>query len=148
MIVGFDFHGVAEKHPNVFKPFMELLRAVGAEVWIISGPSMQQLLMEATKAGYFAGVHFDNLVSVVDYLKNTGVEMWQNDRGSWEADDENWWSSKARLCKMHSVDILVDDSEQYYEYFEKLEVGTRFILLKDCNFKFMLWGIINLFGGG
>ena len=145
-IVGFDFHGVSEKYPEVFKPLMQLLRAVGAEVWIISGPPLKQLLLEVTSAGYFAGTHFDNLISVVDYLKSVGTEMWENDKGTWEAEEVVWWESKAKICKIFRVDVLVDDTYKYYECFKKECPDVKFIHLMDCNFKDMLNGVVGLVG--
>jgi len=148
MIVGFDFHGVSQKYPEVFKPLMQLLRSVGAEVWIVSGPPMKQMLTEITQAGYFAGVHFDNIISVVDYLKSQGVNMWKNENDSWEADASEWWQSKSKICNLYGIDLLIDDSPKYAEYFETNCPDAKFIHLKDCNFKHMLCGIVDLMNIG
>jgi len=140
--IGFDFHGVLEKYPNVFKPLIQLLDAIGAEVCVVSGPTLDEIDGELTKYGYNDGIA--SIHSVIDFLKQNNVKTWQDEKGTWWAADEDWWSSKAKMCKENDIDIMIDDSEKYAPYFDS--VKTEFIMFKDCNFKEMLTRMMAIFG--
>jgi hypothetical protein len=145
MKIGFDFHGVIEKYPDVFRPLMESLRAMGAEIFIVSGPPLNQLIYEVASFEYLVDKHWDNLISVIDYIKKIGKKTWQDEKGDWWTDDESFWSSKSMICEEYGIDLLIDDSVQYQKYFEGKK--TQFVLFKDCNFDEMLTGIVNIFKG-
>jgi hypothetical protein len=51
--------------------------------------------------------------------------MWQSENGTWWADDENWWSSKSKICEKYDISSMVDDHARYGEYFTG---KTRFTL--------------------
>ncbi len=117
MNIGFDFHGVLEKYP---KKFMALMKSLKQDnfIFVISGPPLLQVLEELNSTGYNQVQHFDFVISVVDWLKENDVIMYQHANDSWYCDDEIWWSSKAKICKEHSIDILYDDKLEYNKTME------------------------------
>jgi hypothetical protein len=127
MIYGIDLHGVADSYPGILRPLMEGFLGCGNEVIVISGPPEVEVEAALRKLGYRRYVNYSKIVSVVDYLKSKGVEMWQDKRKRWWCEDESWWSSKAEICAEHKVDVLLDDSPQYEPYFK--DSHTRFILV-------------------
>lgn len=115
MNIAFDFHGVIEKYPDIMKPFMQSIRHI---MWVIvlSGPPEEQIKKELNDAGYTQGVHYDLIISVVDWIKSQGIEMNLNKNGSWYCDDDIWWASKAKICKEKNISILIDDKLEYKEH--------------------------------
>ena len=98
------------------------------DICIISGPPKEDIKSELEKLKLHQGYHFHEIYSVVDHLKEKGVEMWQDERGRWWTHDEEWWKAKAEICKKYDVDIMVDDKEEWRPHF------------KDTKTKFLLYG--------
>ena len=130
--IGFDLHGVLSPYDKQLSNgsedkddyllFMTNLlsntRSEGYEVWIVSGPPIEEIRAELDALGYEMGVHYDQIVSVVDWLRKTGAEMTQDDKGHWWASEEEWWSAKAKLCAYHEISELTDDRMEYGQYFK------------------------------
>jgi len=121
--VGFDLHGVLTERPDISREFLKFLRDVGIEIHIMSGPPREQIIEELEELGYEEGVHYDVLFSVVDFLKEHHVPMWQDEDENWWAHDEDWWRSKGRYCAEAGIMSLFDDSRKYRPYLPK---GTTF----------------------
>lgn len=127
MKIAFDVHGVIDKYPNTIYPMIILLHKMGNEICIISGPSKKLIQQDLEKLDFYNKTRIGNWVeicSVVDFLKNTGVHTWEDKNGNVWADDQNWWDSKAKICKRDGIDYIIDDSEKYKSAFE----------LIDCKF--------------
>jgi len=126
--LGIDLHGVIDSDIDKFKNFLCASKNIGIEIWIISGPDKEYIHRELKEYFIINGLHYDEILSVVDYLKSKGVKMWTDEKGRWWASDEDWWSCKAEICMMHFVDIMIDDSERFGRYFEN--ISTKFVLYK------------------
>lgn len=124
--IAFDFHGVIEKYPELFKPIMVVMKYAGNEIWIVSGPPRNDIGKKLKDAGYISGIHYDKVVSVVDYLKQNYAKTWQDGKGDWWAEDSDWWGSKARICEEYEIGVMIDDSVGYAKYFEGKH--TKFVL--------------------
>lgn len=112
MKIAYDFHGVIETYPGIFKPMLETLNQQH-ELFIISGPPIQQLKRELEATGYYMGIHYQEAISVVDWLKEQQVPMDQYADGSWYCDKHIWWGSKAAICEAYEIDVLYDDKLEY-----------------------------------
>ncbi len=115
MKLAYDFHGVLEAYPEILKEILSSL-TMFHEVIILSGPPMEQIKEELLNSGYKEFVHYDKIISVVDWIKDQGVEMKLNKQGSWYCDDEIWWASKAKICVENNIEVLHDDSLKYKEH--------------------------------
>lgn len=124
MKIGVDLHGVLDRCPEDMKIVLASFMAMKAEVYVVSGPPTNQIINELEKLGFVRFVHYTGTLSVVDYLRNSGVQMWRDENDNWWADDENWWDSKAAICKQVSIDFMIDDSDRYAPAFN----------LIDCKF--------------
>jgi hypothetical protein len=113
MKIAIDIHGVLDQAPHVVGCLMKFMRREGHEVYILSGPPMEQIGRELGEMGIKKGEHYDHVFSIVDYLKNSGVEMRQDDKGDWWCEDDDWWSSKGSFCKEAGIDVVFDDSRKY-----------------------------------
>ncbi len=115
MKIAFDFHGVIEAYPEKFQKLLISLK-VENEIIILSGPPYDQIKEELWKSGYYRHIHFEHIISVVDWIKKQGVDMYQHEDGSWYCSDSIWWSSKARICEQYDIEMLFDDKVEYKEH--------------------------------
>jgi len=129
MKIAFDVHGVIADRPDLFKPLLKMFKTNNIGVIIISGPTKQKITDELVKLGY-TNEHYDEILSVVDYLKSKDVKMWLDYKKDWWANEKDWWNSKGEMCKLNNIDVLFDDSEQYKP---GMPDETLFILFKDKN---------------
>lgn len=127
MKIAFDVHGVIADRPDLFKPLLKMFKANKIEVIILSGPEKTAIVRELKEFGY-TDEHYDLILSVADYLKTTGCEMWLDYKNTWWANDEDWWGAKGKICKEYKIDVLFDDSEQYKL---GMPAETLFILFED-----------------
>lgn len=125
--IAFDLHGTLDRNQTFFKPMLKLLYKSRVRVYILSGPKKDQIKDELSALGYIKYTHYHEILSVVDYLKSVGTTMWQDEKGNWCASKEDWWPSKAEICKRYIIDSLIDDKVEYKKYF------------KDTNTTFILW---------
>jgi 2-hydroxy-3-keto-5-methylthiopentenyl-1-phosphate phosphatase len=129
MKIAFDVHGVIADRRDLFIPFLKMLKSNGIEVVIISGPTKSKIKKELDELGY-TNVHYDKILSVVDFIKNKGIKMWQDHKHDWWANSKDWWGAKGEMCKIHKIDVLFDDSIQYKT---EMPEETLFILFSDKN---------------
>lgn len=132
MRIAFDLHGVIDKYLDLYKQFMKHLKSKNVEIYIVSGPPMQQLAKELEVLELVQGVHYDRMISVVDFLKEYFPEVkWRQDyKGNWWTNEDDWWASKDLICREYKIDILFDDSPGYGEYFEDIK-DPKFVLLRE-----------------
>lgn len=124
----FDYHGVLEKYPLLFRPMLKSLRCTGHKVYIASGSMFDKLSGELKDSGYKRNVHYDLAISVPIYLMlKGGVEITFDEKWEPWTDDETWWKSKSKICEEYKIDIMIDDSEQYFKY---LNENVAFFHLK------------------
>lgn len=128
MRIGIDLHGVLDKNVALMRALLVALTGTGkVQIMIITGPPYHEALHELDELGYQMGTDYHGLVSVVDFLRNTGeVDMRQDQDGHWWCDDKDWWSSKAKICDKYKLDIMIDNEKRYQQYFTN---WCRFILV-------------------
>ena len=136
MKIGFDLHCVLNINPKEFQSLLKELVQDHHEIIVVSGPQISEVIEELTNLGFHAGTHYHEVLSVVTYLKHEGIEMWQDEKGTWWANDDDWWQSKARICKQNNINVMVDDHHQYGRYFASTSIAadTRFILYSPFLF--------------
>jgi hypothetical protein len=134
MIIGVDLHGVIDSDPEWFKEMLgQLMFDIGGygstfDVYIISGPPKKDIRAELEKISIHHGLHYDEICSVVDHLKEKGAKMWQDDRDRWWASNEEWWKAKAEICEIEDVDIMIDDKKEWMPHFKNIK--TKFLLYR------------------
>jgi len=135
MIVGIDIHGVLDTYTADVLDFIKRVREENGNnsIYIITGPPEEQAKAELKKLGLKPNVHYDKVISVVDYLRQHLEEhdMWTDKNGHWWCADKYWWCSKARICTEYKVDILFDDSEKYLIGWDATNCKTEFWLVTN-----------------
>ena len=104
MNIAFDIHGTLDKYEKL-RSFIWILSRFqhitnNIRVYIISGAPKEQLNKECDELSLPKKI---KIISVVDYLKEKDVEMWQDKDGNWWTFTEEWWSSKGEICKKYKI---------------------------------------------
>jgi hypothetical protein len=126
MKIGIDLHGVIDSDPDLFKSLFTLMSLQNREVYIVSGPPRADIIAELDKLGFEEKSHYTDVYSVVDFLKESGVKMWQDKNRRWWCNDKDWCESKAKICDKLSLEYMLDDKEMYRKAFDDIE--TKFVL--------------------
>ncbi len=115
MKFGIDIHGVITDNPKFFAEFTACLLAAGHEIHIITGPRFSKVepILRKHKIKY---THF---FSIVEHEEKKGkVDIKWDKKGDPFMDFNVWDRSKANYCKRHKIDLHIDDSQKYAEYFK------------------------------
>lgn len=142
MKIAFDVHGLLDQDALLRSFVNSLTKNSDFEIFIISGPPLEQISLELINLElYTAGL---KIISVVDFLKNKGIKMWQDKNENWWCADHEWWSSKAEICKQYEIDIIFDDKIEYATF---MPYNTRFVRWEVQNRLGELWSMSKQKGG-
>ena len=119
MRIAFDVHGTIDTSPEVFKPMMKMFMRSGVDVVIFSGPPKDQIRNELLMNDYEKGIHYNNIYSVVDFLKAIDIPMEQDENDNWWCDEKVWWNTKGLMCEAIHVDMVIDNDFRYQHDIEK-----------------------------
>ena len=119
MRIAFDVHGTIDTSPEVFKPMMQMFMRSGVGVVIFSGPPTNDIEKELKKLNYEQGVHFNEVYSVVDFLKAIDTPMEQDKKGHWWCDEKIWWETKGLMCEDVCIDMVIDNDFRYEQAVKK-----------------------------
>lgn len=111
--IGLDFHGVINTNPDFFREFCALLKKQKAEIHIISGGPHEII-------GEFLKLHkikYDKIWCIYDYF-NARDEVKIFPDGSFHVDDYKWNAAKGEYCSEYGINLQIDDSRIYGEYFQ------------------------------
>ena len=114
MRIGLDLHGVIDSNPKFWASFSRLL-VVGNdhEVHIIMGPPIKKVMAKLVRFH----MCFTHLFSIVDYHRDRGTKMWQDELGRWNMSPYEWDKTKADYCVRQEIDLHIDDSSIYGKFF-------------------------------
>ena len=113
---GFDLHGVIDTYPKFFSELSKIIKNNGHEVYIITG-SMDSPDLRKELAHY--GMVYEGLLSITDHHLEEGTAVTEIDeKGNYWFEASAWNKTKGQFCLKHSIDLHIDDSEVYGDYFE------------------------------
>ena len=120
MKIGLDYHGCLDQAFIFWSVVTNALVSAGHEVHIITGARREKIEkeLESYKIAY---THF---FSITEHLLEKGVKYVDN-LGDWTFDNKEWNRAKAEYCMLKSIDIHLDDTENYGKHFH-----TPFFFLK------------------
>lgn len=127
MRIALDLHGTIDDSPRNFLERAKAWIAKGHYVYVLSGPPKEKIITELNALRF---IHYHEVISVVDYLKSIGTNMWQNPNGKrpddWWCSEDDWWSAKAKICNEFKIDLAIDNEIRYKKYFENIETLFAF----------------------
>ncbi len=126
--IGLDLHGVINKDPNFFSNLSIMLMNRGNEVYIITGEEdSEKLRNEINKYN----IKYTDVFSVTTYRKEAGykVSYLNGDKTQPMMDEMVWNTSKAVICFENKIDIMIDDSLIYCQYFKNTD--TQYIVYNE-----------------
>jgi len=127
--IGVDLHGVIDSNIDLFETLSIAVRLHGCKIYIISGPPKEDVEKELENIRVYKDIHYDELFTIVNYLKSIKAKMWLGEKNTWWASDEDWWGAKAAICEHLKIDIMIDNTEMYKPYFKNIK--TKFLLYTE-----------------
>ena len=128
-----DLHGVIDSNPIHFKKITEDLIKCGNDVYICTGSKNSDAVKKLDELGFKKNVNYVFLISISDILSSSlpVAEIEYDINGNLWVDDMLWWPMKGKLCKTYSVDVIIDDSEEYFVYVPKNVVKLHYHSTKN-----------------
>lgn len=119
MKIGLDLHGVISDLPDVFKFLNEAVIAKGGEVHILTGSTLEKAQRELDDLGFEKGIHYTILFSIVNHHIENGTEItgYHAVNKNPEFPNEDWDKTKAEYCAKNNINLHIDDSMIYNDYF-------------------------------
>ena len=119
MKLGLDIHGVIDKYPSIYVDLACNLRCLEGNngVYIITGQSITQELIDQLRSYCNGDCFWDELISIQDRLISAKAPILGYDEDRPLFDEVIWNSFKGQYCKTHKIDLMIDDSIEYREYF-------------------------------
>lgn len=114
MKLGLDVHGVIDANPKFWAAITQSLIEEGHEVHIVTGHPINDKL---TSKLLIFNIKYSHTFSIVDYHKEIGTKMWQDQEGKWFMDIYDWDQTKAEYCAREGIDLHIDDSKAYGQFF-------------------------------
>jgi hypothetical protein len=131
--IGLDIHGIIDAEPELFSKITKCLKENDFEIHILTGSHITDKIISELKS---YNIIWDELFSISDYHKEIGTEMWYDENGNPWVSDLDWDKTKGDYCKRNNIDLHIDDTPRYEEYFE-----TKFIYLnlkdKDIDYRYV-----------
>lgn len=114
MKVGIDLHGVGDKLPHFFSLISQLLVDNGHEVHLMTGEQSSERLFEQIEG---CGLKYTHLFSISDFHIERGTEMNYDEFGNPWMTKEVWDKTKYEYAKETGLELVIDDTERYSNYF-------------------------------
>jgi len=114
MILGLDIHGVIDKDPDKYAALARAVRSKGGKVYIITGQSDTSELR--SQLANFQ-MTFDRLISIQDGLIEVGAPVMGYEESRPVFRSLDWNGFKGSYCARNHVDLMIDNSPEYRQYF-------------------------------
>jgi len=129
--IGLDLHGVVDEDPKFFTDLSALMLENENEVYIVTGrEECSGLNKELSLLGMEneGGKLYNGILSITTYQKGIGTPIaYLNGRKSQPMMDPRIWNpTKAMLCATAGINIMIDDSAIYEEFFR--DIKTQYII--------------------
>jgi len=123
--LGLDVHGVIDDDPELFSGISSLMHQRGCKVYIVTGREISdELKVELAKSR----IVYDKILSITTYRKVRGLPIFYvgGDKSQPMMEPYFWDRTKAKLCAEANIDLMIDDSLVYGEFFRDIE--TQYII--------------------
>lgn len=121
MRLGLDIHGVIDKYPDKMIKLAQDTLEKGGRVYIITGPPVETARKELSAImaeRLMVRPFWTQIFSIVDYMKLKGIPNYTDTNGHvWALREHDWNAVKGKIAKELALDLHIDDSPAYGEYF-------------------------------
>ncbi len=121
MRLGLDIHGVIDTYTDQMIKLAQDVLDNGGRVYIITGPPVEVARKElaAIMAQRLMTKPFwSQVFSIVDWMKLKNIPHYTKPDGTvWALREHDWNAVKGQIAVELSLDLHIDDSPQYGEYF-------------------------------
>jgi hypothetical protein len=113
--IGLDLHGVIDAMPEFFSFFTKAIIKSGGEIHIITGGTTEKDIELLKKYN----IQWTNIFSITDYHKKLGTPTTvpHPHHGFLMVSDDEWDRTKADYCRREGIDLHIDDTLVYNDYF-------------------------------
>lgn len=110
--IGIDYHGVIDANPSFFKVFNQKAIKKGDKIYVLSGGGKEdvQAYLQQNQIPY------THIFSLLDYFRQKNLVTFF-DGGRFFVESNLWDKAKAEYCFNEHIDIHIDDSPLYGQYF-------------------------------
>lgn len=113
--IGCDLHGTITNDPEFFSILSKTLVTAGNEFHILTGSFITEQLKKELND---SGLHYTHLFSIADYYKNQPDSgIWFDEIGRPWVSDELWNCAKGKYAEENNLDLVLDDTACYGDYF-------------------------------
>ncbi len=113
--IGIDFHGVITDNDKMFRMFAQTIMMAGGEIHVITGARKE--MYDKQCAEWAIDMPYTKFFSISDYHIDKGTDVDLSNPDFPKMDTDIWDRAKAKYCADNEIDIMIDDSPHYGEYF-------------------------------
>lgn len=113
--LGLDYHHVISENPKVFSNLSKIFVDSGQEIHVITG---RRITDEFKKTLANLDIHYTHLFSIADHHFKLNSPMTGYEEGQPKLIDELWNPTKAIYCEHEKINLHIDDSEVYVDFFK------------------------------
>ena len=121
MRLGLDIHGVIDKYPEkMIKLAQDTLKRDGRVYLLtgIDGETARQEMINLMSKHMITKPFWNQIYSIVDFIKQKNIPHHFDKNGNlWTLREREWNSVKGKIAVELALDLHIDDSEKYGEYF-------------------------------
>ena len=128
-----DLHGVIDSNPKYFRKMIDDLIRNGNSVYICTGAKYIDAVNTLTDLGFGNKLSYLKILSISTDLESSlpAAEIEYDVNGNLWVDDMLWWPVKGKFCKQYKIDVIIDDSEEYFVYVPKNVVKLHYHSTKN-----------------
>jgi hypothetical protein len=120
MKIALDFHGVIDLNPRFFVAAADMIHKKGGEVIVLTGVSNKDSKLEEKLLSFNTGLKWwDEIVSITDTLVDTEEEYYLDRYNRPLFPSDLWNGFKSDYCRKNNVDLLIDDTKEYFKGMEE-----------------------------
>ena len=136
-----DFHGVIDTYPDKFRNLLiSLWNNPNDAIYICTGGKKNDVIDKLDRLKLYKRLDsgrienlYKDIISISDTLEKRlpPEEIEYDFNGNVWVDDSIWWKMKGEICEKYKIDIMIDDSEEYFSHVPKNVLKFHVKAFKD-----------------
>ncbi|MCK5016478.1 MAG: hypothetical protein KAS32_05330 [Candidatus Peribacteraceae bacterium] len=113
-IIGLDIHGTIDHDPEFFRILSIIAKCMRVETHVLTGEKISDKLRNELDA---FGIIHTRLFSISTHHQDIGTDIIWEDSNNPVINSTLWNRTKGDYCALYNVDLMIDDSGDYGEFF-------------------------------